>query len=224
MNKKLQALKLQQDSSFNTMAGMIGGLAAPVRIKLIHFLSQAPLSVDVLAVKIDQSVANTSMHLRKMLSENLVTVSASGKSRIYALRPATLEFWEACQDFVLKLDPTLKLDVSSLYEDMNWNKDLSSTTKLARNREVLFLDVRPTDEQGGLLNQIEVVQIPANEINKSISKLPKRKPILVICRGRFCALSAQIVSDLRKEGINAYRFEHSWFKLKNALNEKGGKL
>lgn len=221
-NKKLQLLKSQQDSAFNALSGILGGMAAPVRIKLIHFLSQSPLSVDVLAEKIDQSVANTSMHLRKMYHEKLVTVSAIGQRRLYSLHPATQHFWEACQEFLLKLDPSLKLDVAAVYEEMNWTDDLKTTSKLLRQKELLLLDVRPEDERGEELNHIDVLQISANEISKNISKLPKRKPVLVICRGRFCALSAYVVSELRKAGINAFRFDQSWFALKLILNEKGG--
>jgi DNA-binding transcriptional ArsR family regulator len=67
MKKKLNELKTKQDHLFNDASSILSSLSAPVRIKLIHFLSQAPLTVEVLSGKLGQSVANTSMHLRKML-------------------------------------------------------------------------------------------------------------------------------------------------------------
>ncbi len=65
MNKKFELIKNRQDEIFLGISNLLSGISSPVRLKLLHFLSQAPLTVEVLSNKIDQSVANTSMHLRK---------------------------------------------------------------------------------------------------------------------------------------------------------------
>lgn len=217
MNKKLLKLKNQQDEIFFSIAGILGGFCAPVRIKLIHFLSQSPLAVDVLASKIDQSVANTSMHLRKMLTEKIVSVSVQGQKRIYSLHPATLEFWESCQNFVQKIDPSLELNVEEVYGPLAWPEDLETTIAMAKNKEVLLLDVRPSDEVAQDITGIDVLQMASSELSKKMSQIPKRKPVLVFCRGRLCALSAQAVMELRAQGIKAYRLNHSWYALKKAF-------
>ena len=87
MDNKLKVLKQRQEDIFVSLASLLGAMAAPVRIRLIHFLSQAPLTVEVMASKVDQSVANTSMHIRKMLNEGLVTVESLGQKRLYTLAP-----------------------------------------------------------------------------------------------------------------------------------------
>ncbi|MCM2348708.1 MAG: ArsR family transcriptional regulator [Bacteriovoracaceae bacterium] len=220
MNKKFQLLNSRQDDIFTSIAGILGGIAAPVRIKLIHYLSQAPLTVEVLAKKIDQSVANTSMHLRKMLSENLVSVISQGQKRVYSLHPAALEFWESCQDFVQKIDPSLFLESEDIFGDVAWDKDLAETVEMAKQNEVIFLDVRPDDESVEDLNLPYVVHIAAQDLEEKISKLPKRKSIIVFCRGRLCSLSVMTVNDLRKKGFKAYRLDKSWFALKNYLSKK----
>jgi DNA-binding transcriptional ArsR family regulator len=62
MDNKLKVLKQRQEDIFS-LASLLGAMAAPVRIRLIHFLSQAPLTVEVMEIKVDQSVANTSIWL-----------------------------------------------------------------------------------------------------------------------------------------------------------------
>ena len=56
MDKKLLKLKEQQNELFCSIAAIIGAISSPVRIRLIHFLSQGPLTVETLAIKIDQSL------------------------------------------------------------------------------------------------------------------------------------------------------------------------
>lgn len=214
----LQLLKEQQADVFDSMAGILGAIAAPVRIKLIHFLSQAPLTVEVLASKTDQSVANTSMHLRKMLSEGLVSVESLGQKRLYTLGPAVLDFWESYQDFVQKLNPSLKINSEELFGDISWNKDWKETRKLLKNKEIILLDVRPNDEVVDELKDFsEIMHISQQDLKQNLRKLPKRKQILVFCRGRMCALSAYSVNYLRENGFKAYRLEESWTRLKKEL-------
>ncbi len=215
MGKDLEKLKIQQDEVFSTVANYLSGISSPVRIKLIHFLSQGPLTVETLAQKINQSVANTSMHLRKMLGYKIVTVTTQGKNRLYSLHPAAYSFWEACQDFTQALDPSLKLEVDEVYEEMAWAENIKTTIKLAKNQEVVLLDARPEDEVTEPLGKLNVLHIPSTEISKNLSQIPKNKPVLVFCRGRFCALSASVVNELRKKGIEAYRLDESWYSLKS---------
>lgn len=214
----LQVLKQQQVDIFASMAGILGAIAAPVRIRLIHFLSQAPLTVEVLAAKTDQSMANTSMHLRKMLSEGLVTVESVGQKRLYTLMPAVLDFWESYQDFIQKLNPALKINSQELFGEISWTKNWEETLKLIKKKEIIFLDVRPCDEVVDEPKEFpEIIHISQQDLKLNLGKLPKRKQILVFCRGRMCALSAYSVNYLRENGFKAYRLEESWTRLKKEL-------
>ncbi len=216
MDKKLLKLKERQQGIMAQMASIMGFLGSPVRVQLLHFLSQGPLGVDTLADKTGQSLANTSMHLRKMLAAGVVDVRAEGKGRVYSLHPAAQAFWEACQDFTQEVDPALRLQTSDLYEDQEWHMDLKETLKMARQGKVVLLDARPADEGGPPLKGVPMQRLPAGDISRSRSKLPKNKPVLVFCRGRLCALSAFAVDELRKRGHRAYRLNHSWYALDQA--------
>lgn len=215
MDSKLLKLKERQNETFSAIAQVLTGVGAPVRISLLHFLSQGPLTVETLSKKIDQSIANTSMHLRKMLALQIVSVSVQGKMRLYSLHPAALPFWEACQDFVQAVDPELKLNTDDVYKNIDWIKSLKETLPLVKKKSVILLDVRPTEEVSELIDELNSVHIPASDIKKNMSKLNKKKPILVFCRGRLCALSAFAVNELRRQGFDAYRLNESWYSLKN---------
>jgi DNA-binding transcriptional ArsR family regulator len=218
MDQKLKILKNRQEVIFVSMASLLGAMASPVRIRLIHYLSQAPLTVEVIASKVDESIANTSMHLRKMLSEGLVSVEALGQKRLYSLAPEVLEFWEKYQDFAQKLDPSLVLSTSDIYGDINWTLSWAETKKLLKSGQVLLLDVRPHDEILTIDDSERVIHIPQAELKANFKKLPKKKTILVFCRGRMCALSAFSVNYLRENGFRAYRLDVSWNILKGVVH------
>lgn len=221
VNLSLQELKSEQEAVFSKMAQVMASLGAPVRLKLLHYLSQSPLTVEVLALKIQQSVANTSMHLRKMLAEEIVTVEGRGQHRLYSLHPALHSFWESCQDFIQQVHPALK--VASEHETLNWTHSLSETLDLLANGSAIALDVRPQDELAlsALTESGGFYQIPHSELDARLAELPRDKIILVFCRGRFCALSSLVVNGLRQKGLQAYRLNHSWFELSTALQQKG---
>lgn len=216
-NKNLEKLREKQNEVFTSIAEILGGISSPTRIQLIHFLSQGPLTVDILAKKIDQTVANTSMHLRKMLALKIVTVSTVGKHRLYSLHPAAFVFWEACQDFAQEVDTGATLKVEEVFEEMDWSQDIKETIKLAKSKEITLLDARPKEEVSEELLKVHVLNIPSSELDENLALLNKKKPVVVFCRGRLCALSAYVVSELRKNGYKAYRLNESWYSLKNNI-------
>lgn len=217
MDNNLKLLKERQEDIFTSLASLLGAMASPVRIRLIHFLSQAPLTVEVMANKVDESIANTSMHLRKMLKEDLVKVETLGQKRLYSLSPFVFEFWEHFQDFAQKLDPSFVLDARDIYGDMNWKHSLNETKKMIRSGEAILLDVRPEDEISSPDDSEFVIHVPQIDLKKNLKKLSKQKKILVFCRGRLCALSAYTVNYLRENGFNAYRLELSWNVIKELV-------
>lgn len=217
MDSKLKVLKHRQDDIFVSLSALLAAMASPVRLRLVHFLSQAPLTVEVLSQKVDESIANTSMHLRKMLAEGLVSVESLGQKRLYTLAPEVLEFWENFQDFAQELDPTLELATGEVYGEIDWKLDWEHTRKLIKAGEVTLLDVRPQDEVTLEAAHPHVLHIPQGELKAKLKDLAKKKNYLVFCRGRLCALSAFSVNYLRENGLKAHRLERSWNSLKNDL-------
>ena len=115
MNKTIEKAKQRQDYLFEEMSSLLEALASPVRLKIIHFLSQAPHSVEQLSLKLGQSMANTSMHLNKMQRENILKTETLGQKRIYSLAQVEMkELWEQIQNFALVHNPTNVIDSSDL--------------------------------------------------------------------------------------------------------------
>jgi rhodanese-related sulfurtransferase len=158
-----------------------------------------------------------------MQRENLLQTVVLGQKRIYSLtHPELKDFWEQIQQFALKHNPANVLSSDEIYEkSLEWTKDLAETTKLIKARKVTLLDVRPQDEvdESELIYKKYVLHIPADELKKSKEKLPKSRPVLVICRGRLCVMSNEATYQLKKIGFDAHKLNMSWHQLSQNLME-----
>jgi rhodanese-related sulfurtransferase len=201
--------KVNQLKLMAKISNIMGILSAPVRLKLLHFLSQAPLTVEVLSEKIEESTANTSMHLRKMLGLQILEVEVIGQKRLYSLHPSLFNFWEQIQDFVLAVHPSLQQNTEYEEEPLD----------LLRQNKIVLLDIRPEDEHSGTDHDNRIL-IPFTQLKKKLHRLPKRKKIFVLCRGRLCTQSSLAVELLRADGFNAYRLNESWYSLKKKLQKR----
>lgn len=221
MSKKFEKAKERQDFLFAEVSSLLSALASPVRLKIIHFLSQAPHSVEQLSIKLKQSVANTSMHLKKMQRENILKTETSGQKRIYSLaQPEMRDFWEQIQAFALIHNPSNSLNSEDIYqEDLEWHKNILETVYLLRAKKVILLDVRPTDEVEGEDPKYKkyVRHIPIENLKRASDSLPKTKPILIICRGRLCVMSNESTYILRKLGYDAYKLDVSWHQISKLI-------
>lgn len=215
MSNQLLKLKSEQEMIFKDLSSCLTAISSHVKIMILHFLSQAPHSVESLAVKLDQSIANTSMHLRKMLAENIVNVSVQGQKRFYSLPDPTLRFWIQIQDFVQGLSPHIQLPVEKSYGEINWKMNKKETKILLGQKKLILIDARPLDEITSLEveKDLNIIRLNSGKIDEVLKKIPHSKKLLVFCRGRFCAMSADIVSKLREKGRDAYRFKYSWTEI-----------
>jgi DNA-binding transcriptional ArsR family regulator len=223
MNKTVEKAKERQEYLFKELSSLLEALASPVRLKIIHFLSQAPHSVEQLSNKLGQSIANTSMHLNKMQRENILKTETLGQKRIYSLAQAEMkEFWEQIQNFAFIHNSSNIISSSEIYnEELKWPKDLDETIKMIRARKLTLLDVRPDDEIDEVDSTYKkyVLHIPFENLKKLKDTLPTSRPILIICRGRLCVMSNESTYQLRKLGFDAYKFDLSWYQVSKKLME-----
>lgn len=222
-NKKIDQAKDKQNNIFFETSSFLEAIASPVRLKIIHLLTQSPHSVEQLAIKLDQSVANTSMHLNKMQRENILKIQQVAQKRIYSIAFHEMkDFWEQIQNHCQIHKPETKLSTAEIYgDDLSWDKNVEETAKLIRSKKIIVLDVRPEDES---LHSNEsssykkyILSLPFSELKKRKKEIPQKKPILVICRGRLCALAHESTFQLRKMGFDAYQLSSSWFSLSKLL-------
>src|SRR5688572_6893765 len=87
-----------KDALFDGFAEVAKALASGRRAEIVDVLAQGERSVEDVAREIDQSVANTSHHLRAMARAGLVTTRREGTRIFYALASDRVaEMWAALQ-------------------------------------------------------------------------------------------------------------------------------
>lgn len=223
MSKTIEKARERQDYLFTEISSLLEALASPVRLKIVHFLSQAPHSVEQLSIKLGQSVANTSMHLNKMQRENILKSESLGQKRIYSIVQNEMkEFWEQIQQFALTHNAANVISSPEIYnEELSWDKSLEETIKLIKVKKITLLDVRPADEidETDLTYKKFVLHVPSELLKKLKETIPVSRPILIICRGRLCVMSNESTYQLRKLGFDAYKFDASWFQISKKLRE-----
>lgn len=213
-NLSLDTIRQRQSESFASAAEILTALSSPVRLRLVHLLSQGPQTVEILSKKLGASVANTSMHLRKLALLGLVKAEVEAQHRRYLLHPAMFDFWEQTQDFLQHFDPQL-FELTPTPDGARWELSARETRSLLDSGKAILLDVRPADERAhwDLPARWRVVAIAGHELRPRLAELPRTKKILVACRGRLCALGTFSVTQLRAAGLEAYRLPYSFHQL-----------
>src|SRR5437588_13124732 len=88
-----------KDALYEAFAEVAKAMASGRRAEIVDLLAQGERSVEEIAAEIDQSVANTSHHLRGMARAGLVTTRRHGTRIFYALASERVaELWTALRD------------------------------------------------------------------------------------------------------------------------------
>jgi len=188
------------------------------RLELLELLAQRERSVEALANVAGLTVANTSRHLQQLRRAGLI---ASRKEGLYV-------FYRLAGDDVIDLLRGLRRtgqrhisDVNNVvigyFNDRDSLEAVSRKELLQRSRDglVTVLDVRPSEEYEaghipGALN------VPLNEIEQHLAKLPKEQEIIAYCRGEYCVLAFEAVATMREKGFTARRLEEGYPEWKAA--------
>jgi DNA-binding transcriptional ArsR family regulator len=170
-----------KDLLFDTFARVAASLASGRRLEIVDILAQAPRTVEALAEAIDQTVANTSHHLRRLAEDGLVEAEKTGRHVTYRLTSDDVyELWRALQDVAARhhhglAGPTEKyVGNREEIEQIDWS---TLRLRLDRGDPITVIDVRP---------EVEVV---------------------AYCRGAYCAYADQAVRRLMAMGRKAYRLD-----------------
>lgn len=196
-----------KDALFAEFGRIAAGFASPKRIELIDLLAQGERNVETLAREAALTVANTSRHLQILKAAGLVTPRKDGLQVFYRVAdPLVVEGYRALQ----ALARARLAEVDRLVRDYFGNVDglepVASVELLARarRRDVLVIDVRPSEEfaAGHIAGALSV---PLAELERRLADLPPDKRIVAYCRGPYCVLAAEAVRLLRRRGRTAVR-------------------
>jgi rhodanese-related sulfurtransferase len=194
---------------FDGFAEVAKALGNGRRAELIDVLAQGERGVDELAFEIDQSVANTSFHLRTLATTGLV-VTRRERTRIYyrLASDRVRDLWVAMRDVADAHLENLS-DLADAYLGDRSSLDSIDRDELSRRIDgggLIVLDVRNAVEYGA--GHIAGAQsIPIGELADRIDEIPDDADVVAYCRGPYCVYADDAVRLLTGRGRSAMRLE-----------------
>lgn len=206
-----------KDALFDTFARVAASLASGRRLEIVDILAQAPRSVEEIASAIDQSVANTSHHLRRLAGDGLIRSRRDGRHVYYELVSEDVyTLWRALQSVAGSHHEELDGRAEAYLGDRSQIETVDRETlrqRLERGDAVVVIDVRPELEYWA--GHIEgAISTPPERLGEILPSLPGGADVVAYCRGEYCVYADQAVRLLRASGRTAYRLEagyRDWF-------------
>ncbi|MFW6205644.1 MAG: ArsR/SmtB family transcription factor [Gemmatimonadota bacterium] len=194
---------------FGHFARIGKAVASPARLELLDLLAQGEKPVERLARQAGLSVTNTSNHLKELRHAGLVTSRKEGVYVYYRLAdPAVYEFLRCLEDIAASQLAEVQQLVGDYFRDPEALEAIGAPDLLERLRsdDVVVLDVRPEDEYAS--GHIPgALSIPAGELERRLSELPRDREVVAYCRGPYCVLALEAVGVLRAAGYRARRMD-----------------
>jgi rhodanese-related sulfurtransferase/DNA-binding MarR family transcriptional regulator len=194
---------------YDALAEAAKALANGRRAELVDVLAQGERSVEELADEIDQTVANTSQHLQRLLSAGLVQTRRDGKRVYYSLSgPIVRTLWQTMRTAAEAHVAGLEQLAQDYLGDRAALRTVTRDELRARlhDGDVVVLDVRPAPEftSGHIPG---AVSVPVAELRTRVGEIPEGADVVAYCRGPYCVYADDAVRLLVREGISAARLE-----------------
>lgn len=207
-----------KDALYEGFAEVAKALASGRRAEVVDVLAQGERSVDEIAVEIDQSVANTSHHLRAMARAGLLTTRRDGTRIFYALASDRVgELWSALRDVAAEHTAGLERLIDAYLGERDGldTIDRNELARRIRRGDVVILDVRPEAEfsSGHIAG---ATSVPITELRKHMRALPKEADVVAYCRGPYCVYADDAVRELNRRGYRARRLVDGFPEWKRA--------
>lgn len=199
--------RVAKDALFDAFGEVAKALANGRRAELVDVLVQGERHVDDLANEIDQSVANTSFHLRTLVAAGLVTTRREGTRIYYRLASARVaDLWAALRDVAAAHHDQLDQLASAYLGDRTRLEQIGRAELAARldAGDVVVIDVRPPAEYAaGHIAGARTV--PIDQLAAQLATLPVGAEVVAYCRGPYCVYADEAVRLLRRRGRRARR-------------------
>jgi len=207
-----------KDALFEGLAEVAKALASGRRAEIVDLLAQGERPVDEIANELDQTVANTSHHLRAMARAGLLTTRRDGTRIYYALAGERVaELWSALRDVAIDHVAGLDRLVGAYLGDREGIEviDRQELADRLKRGEVLVLDVRPGAEyaSGHIAGARSV---PISQLRRHLRALPKDAEVVAYCRGPYCVYADDAVRELNRKGFTARRLIDGYPEWKRA--------
>jgi rhodanese-related sulfurtransferase len=198
-----------KDALFDAFADVAKALASGRRAEIVDLLAQGERSVEEIAGEIDQSVANTSHHLRAMARAGVLRTRREGTRIVYMLASDRVsELWVALRSVAAEHVAGIERLTEDYLGDRSRLEAVDRQELAARLEagDVVVLDVRPTPEfTAGHIPGAR--SVPVDELRQHLRALPKDVEVVAYCRGPYCVYADDAVRLLRRRGYRARRLE-----------------
>lgn len=198
---------------FDEIATVSKALGSGRRLEIIDILANGERSVEEVAEATGLTIANASRHLQQLKAAGLVGSRRDRQRVIYSLAgPDVFELWRRLRAVARASVPAVEHHARRYLGDRGQPEPVSQKELLRlleSRKDVVILDVRPKEEyESGHIPG--AVSIPLDELPHRIRTLDKTMPVIVYCRGPYCAFADQAVEVLRARGFHARRMEDGW--------------
>jgi len=203
---------------FDGLAEVAKALGNGRRAEIVDVLAQGARSVEEIAGEIDQSVANTSHHLRALVRGGLLDSRREGTRIYYALSSdCVAELWAAIREVATERVAGLDRLAAAYLGDRDGVEviDRDELANRIKSGGVTVLDVRPVAEfAGGHIAGAR--SVPVTELRRHLRALSKDIEVVAYCRGPYCVYADDAVRELRRKGFTARRLEDGYPEWKRA--------
>lgn len=203
---------------FDGFAQVAKALSTGRRIEMIDVLEQGERHVEELAAEIDQSVANTSFHLRALAVAGLARTRRDGNRILYRLAsPQVGALWTALREVAIAHHDEIDALATAYLGDRPEFEPIGRA-ELARRLDdggLLVIDVRSEPEYAA--GHIAGARcIPIDDLDRRLAELPNDLEIVAYCRGPFCVYADEAVRRLASAGRPARRLEDGFPQWRDA--------
>ncbi|MDX8495226.1 metalloregulator ArsR/SmtB family transcription factor [Mesorhizobium sp. VK22B] len=203
------SIRNPKQALYEQFAIVAKALGHPLRLEMIEHLAQGARSVEALAVKLGQPVANISQHLQALRRAGIVSAERDGKFVHYTLADdSVLSAFASVRAVAERHLAEVDRIVRGYFDARDQMRAVSrdELQALMRDGLVTLIDVRPPDEFA-LGHVPGAINVPLGQVTAWSRNADTSREIVAYCRGPWCVMSFEAVAALRSLGHSARRLE-----------------
>lgn len=194
---------------FEQFARTGAAFSSAKRIEILDLLAQGDRSVDSIARATGLGVANASRHLQVLRNAGLLASRREGVHVVYRVADqSVVDGYLALRRLAESRISDIDRLASAFFSEVDGVEPVGFDELRRRHDagEVVIVDVRPELEfEAGHVPG--AVSMPLRDLSERMAELPSGVAVVAYCRGPYCVLAAQAVSELRAGGRRAVRLD-----------------
>ncbi|MDX8514548.1 ArsR/SmtB family transcription factor [Mesorhizobium captivum] len=203
------SIRNPKQALYEQFAIVAKALGHPLRLEMIEHLAQGERSVEALAAKLGQPIANISQHLQALRRAGIVSAERDGKFVRYSLADeSVLAAFASVRAVAERQLAEVDRIVRGYFDARDRMRPVGrdELQALLRDGLVTLIDVRPPDEFA-LGHVPGAINVPLGEIKAWSHSADIGREVVAYCRGPWCVMSFEAVAALRSLGHSARRLE-----------------